>query len=108
MRVGPQRISPQVLAALSRVPQVKKQVRLVAAEIRTEARRLAPKDTGALRRGIAVDNVLDARGAVEFRVGWTPGVFYGPLVEFGTEDTLPQPHLRPAALKVKGSGGGRR
>ena len=108
MRVSPQRISPEVLAALSRVPEVKKQVRLVANEIRKEARQLAPKDTGNLRRGIAVDNVLDDRGAVEFRVGWTKRAFYGSLVELGTEDTPAQPHLRPAALKVKGSGGGRR
>ena len=108
MRVGPQRISPQVLAALSRVPEVKKQVRRVAAEIRTEARLLAPVDTGQLRRNIAVDNVLDANGSVEFRVGWTPGAVYGPTVEFGTEDTTAKPHLRPAALKVKRSGGGRR
>ena len=108
MRVGPQRISPQALAALSRLPEVKKQVRRVAAEIRTEARLLAPVDTGNLRRNIAVDNVLDATGAVVFRVGWTAGAVYGPDIEFGTEDTEAQPHLRPAALKVKRSGGGRR
>lgn len=107
MRIGSQRISPAVLAALSRTPDVKKQVRRVAAEIRTEARLLAPVDTGQLKRGIAVTNVLDANGAVEFRVGWS-GVPYGPTVEFGDEDSEAQPHLRPAALKVKRSGGGRR
>jgi HK97 gp10 family phage protein len=102
MKIG--KISPQALAALSQVPEVKKQVRAVAAEIRDEARRLAPKETGTLRRSIKVINVYDKDTKnVEYRVGWDKDVaFYGPMIEFGTEDTPPQPHLRPAADKFGG------
>lgn len=95
---------PEVLAAVTRAPSVKRQVRAVANEIRKEARRRAPKDTGDLRRGIRVDNVLDERGQVVFRVGWDKRIaFYGPLVELGTEDTPAQPHLRPAADQISRS-----
>lgn len=105
MQLGP--IDRRVIAALSRTPQIKKQLRLVANEIRKEARRLAPKDTGALKRGIGVDNVLGENGQAEFRVGWTGSAFYGGLLELGTEDTPPRPHLRPAAIKVAGTNGRR-
>jgi HK97 gp10 family phage protein len=105
VRIG--RIDPRVVAALTRVPSVKKQMRTVANEVRKDARRLAPRDTGNLRRGIAVDNVLDDKGQVEFRVGWTNRAWYGSLVELGTEDTPPRPHLRPAAIKVGGRTGRR-
>ncbi len=105
MRFG--RFRPEVIAALTQTPEVKKQLRRVAGEIRTEARKLAPVDTGNLRRNIAVENVLDPEtGQVEYRVGWTKRAFYGGLVELGTEDEPPRPHLRPAANKVKNSGGG--
>lgn len=101
-------VNRSVLAALSRTTVVKRQMRAVANEIRREARRLAPKDTGALRRGIAVDNVLDDDGQVMFRVGWDRRrAPYGGLVELGTEDTAPRPHLRPAAMKVAGTEGRR-
>ncbi len=102
------RIDPRVIVALTRSPSVKKQMRVVANEVRKEARLLAPKDTGNLRRGNTVDNVLNDAGEVVFRVGYSKKAFYGSMIELGTEDTAPQPHLRPAALKVKGSGGGRR
>lgn len=93
-------VRPEVITALTRVPEVKKQVRAVAAAIRDDARAHAPRDTGALRRSIKVDNVLDDRGRVVFRVGWDKRVaYYGPLVEGGTEDTPARPHLRPAAQK---------
>ena len=100
MRIG--QFRPEVLAAVSQAPSVKKQVRAVAAEIRKEARRLAPKDTGNLRKNIAVENVYDREtGLVEYHVGWTKLGWYGALVELGTEDTPARPHLRPAADKVK-------
>ena len=103
MRLG-RPIRKEVLAALSQVREVKKQVRAGAAQIRDEARRLAPIRTGALRRSITVVNVYDPETkTVEYRVGWDKRIaFYGPIVEFGSEDTAPQPHLRPAANKFKG------
>jgi HK97 gp10 family phage protein len=81
---------------------VKKQVRAVAAEIRKIARQKAPKETGALRRGIRVENVYDREtGMVEYHVGWDKRTaFYGALVELGTEDTPARPHLRPAADEI--------
>jgi HK97 gp10 family phage protein len=97
MRVG--RFRPEVLAAVSQAPSVKKVVRAAAVEIRKEARRRVPKNTGNLAKNIAIENAYDAAtGLVEYRVGWTKrGGFYGPLVELGTEDTPARPHLRPAA-----------
>ncbi len=103
------RFRPEVIAALTQHPAVKRQVRAVAAEIRKKARQLAPVDTGNLRRNIAVENVYDPETQqVEYRVGWTKKGFYGSLVELGTEDEPPKPHLRPAAIQVKNSGEGRR
>jgi HK97 gp10 family phage protein len=93
--------SPDAISALSRVPEVKKQVRAVAAAVRDDARQLAPVDEGDLRRGITVVNNYDReRKLVTYRVGWRTDIaFYGGLIELGTEDTAPQPHLRPAAWK---------
>lgn len=101
MRLG-RKFDRNLLAAVSQAPSVKKQVRAVAAEIRKEARRRAPKETGTLRRGIKVENVYDRETRmVEFRVGWDKrSAFYGPLVELGTEDTPARPHLRPAADQI--------
>ena len=100
MRLG--QFRPEVLAAVSQSPSVKKQVRAVAAEIRKIARQKAPKSTGALRRGIQVENVYDSKtGLVEYHVGWNKyTAWYGALVELGTEDTPARPHLRPAADEV--------
>jgi HK97 gp10 family phage protein len=97
MLVG--RVRPQVLAALTQVPDVKRQVRENANAVRREARRLAPKRTGALRRSLTVENVYDpATKRVHYRVGWDRRVaFYGPIVELGTSRAAARPHLRPAA-----------
>jgi HK97 gp10 family phage protein len=101
MRVGSKKISRSALAALTQVPEVKRQVRAGAMLIRREAQRLAPVETGALRRSITVVNYYDPlTKRVEYRVGWNPAIaFYGLIVETGSEDTAPQPHLRPAAIK---------
>jgi HK97 gp10 family phage protein len=99
-------IRPEVIAALTRVPEVKKQVRAVAIEIRTGARQRAKRQTGALRRSIKVDNVLESgTGQVVFRVGWDRRIaHYGGLVELGTHDTPAAAHLVPAALAVQRPG----
>lgn len=100
MRIG--QFRPEVLAAVSQAPSVKKQVRAVAAEVRKLARQKAPKETGDLKRGIRVENAYDREtGLVEYRVGWDKRIaFYGGLIELGTEDTPAQPHLRPAADEI--------
>ena len=100
MRVGPLR--PEVLAAVTQAPSVKKQVRAAAAEVRKLARQKAVKDTGTMRRGIQIENVYDREtGMVEYHVGWNKyTAWYGALVELGTEDTSARPHLRPAADEV--------
>jgi HK97 gp10 family phage protein len=97
------RIREEVIVALTRTTEVKAQTRKVANEIRKGARANARpfRDTGNLERNIAVTNVLDDQGRVEYRVGWTPAAWYGSMVELGTEDTPPRPHLRPAAERVK-------
>lgn len=100
MRIG--QFRPEVLAAVSQAPSVKKQVRAVANEIVKEARRRAPKKTRVLARGIRTENVYDkTTGLVEYHVGWSKKTaWYGLLVELGTDDTPPQPHLRPAADEI--------
>ncbi|MFI5833216.1 HK97 gp10 family phage protein [Micromonospora sp. NPDC051300] len=101
MEVDRRRIRPEVLAALSQVPEVQKQVRHVANAIRRDAGRLAPKRSkkGTLRRNIEVERVYDpVTRRVSYLVGWGQKAWYGWLVEAGTEDALPRPHLVPAAI----------
>ncbi|GAB7039700.1 MULTISPECIES: HK97-gp10 family putative phage morphogenesis protein [Catenuloplanes] len=100
MRTDNKPIRPEVLAAFSQVPEVAKAVRQVANAIRRDARQLAPKDTGNLRRNIQVERVYDPEeGLVFFLVGWGGRAWYGLLVETGTENEPPRPHLVPAAIK---------
>ncbi|MFI5839459.1 HK97-gp10 family putative phage morphogenesis protein [Catenuloplanes sp. NPDC051500] len=100
MRTDNKPIRPEVLAAFSQVPEVAKAVRQVANAIRRDARRLAKKRTGNLRRNIAVERIYDREnGFVFFIVGWSPRAWYGWMVEAGTENEPPQPHLVPAAVK---------
>lgn len=94
------RIRPEVLSAFSQVPEVAKAVRQTANAIRRDARRLAPKESGRLRKGISVERVYDReQRIVYFLVGWSRKAFYGLMVEEGTEDTPPRPHLVPAAIR---------
>lgn len=99
MDVDNRPVRPEVLAALTQLPEITKQVREVANAIRRDARLLAPKRTGTLRRSIAVERVYDpVTRRVSYIVGWSGRGFYGWLVESGTEDTPPRPHLVPAAV----------
>jgi len=102
MRVG--RIRKDAVADAVQAQAVQQQLRAVASEVRDDARRLAPVRTGALRRSITVAQVNDpSTGQAEYRVGWDRTIApYGPMIELGTEDTAPQPHLRPAASRVRG------
>ncbi len=92
------RIRPEVLAAVTQVPEVRRATRRVAAQIRNEARALAPRRTGALRKSITVKSAYDKRSrTASYRV--VVGEFYGRFVELGTEHQPPRPFLRPAADK---------
>lgn len=94
MRSGPVRAN--VVAALTQLPVVKRQVRLVAIAVRTGARDRARVRTGAMKRSLKIDTVLES-GRVVHRVGWDKEIaFYGPIVE------TKFPHLLPAAEAVKG------
>jgi HK97 gp10 family phage protein len=101
MRVGP--ISQRAVADLAKARAVTNQEETVARQVLETARDLAPFLTGRLRRSLTVVEVRNSRGQTEYRIGWDLDIAeYGPAVEFGTEDTPAQPHLRPAAIKVKG------
>ncbi|WP_328382921.1 HK97 gp10 family phage protein [Micromonospora zamorensis] len=100
MKSDGRRLRPQVLAALSQVPEVTRQVREVANAIRRDAQQLAVKNTGALARNIQVERVYDPEArTVAYLVGWGPRAWYGWLVEAGADGTPPRPHLVPAAVK---------
>lgn len=90
------RVRPEALAALTQVPEVAAQTREVANAIRRDARRLAPRRTGELRRSIRVRRVYDRESRrVSYRV--VVGAFYGRFVELGTPHAPARPFLRPAA-----------
>lgn len=100
MDVDNKPIRPAVLAALSQLPEVTKQVRETARDIRRDARALAPRRTGTLARNITIERVYDKSArTVSYIVGWAPKAWYGWIVEAGTEHSTARPHLRPAAIK---------
>lgn len=80
--------------------EIQSELRKLAKDIQRDARRLAPKRTGNLRRGIKVEEITDLDTGLEgFAVGWDDKAFYGEMVENGTEKNGPRPHLVPAAIK---------
>lgn len=101
---------PRALREIANSPEVQAVARQLAKDIQRDARRLAPKRSGNLRRNIKVEEITDLETGIEgFAVGWDDRGWYGPMVENGTEDTQPRPHLIPAAIKngVTGAGGDR-
>ena len=110
MKLDKKGSTPRELRELANSPDVQDVARDLAKAIQRDARRLAPKESGRLRRGIAVEEITDLTTGIEgFAVGWNDGAFYGQLVEEGTEDNAPRPHLVPAAIKngARGYGGDR-
>jgi HK97 gp10 family phage protein len=100
VNVENRRSDPRALRELANSPQAQEEARKQAIDIRNDARRLAPKRTGRLRRGIVIEEVTDLKTGVEgYVIGWNDKAFYGWMVEAGTEHSKPQPHLVPAALK---------
>lgn len=96
-------IRAEVLAALSQTPEIAEQLKAVAQAIADDAKKLAPKKSGNLSRNIGVERDYNSTtGSVQYLVGWTKRAFYGPLVELGSSEEPPRPHLVPAANKNGG------
>ncbi|MEV1321955.1 HK97-gp10 family putative phage morphogenesis protein [Micromonospora arborensis] len=108
MDVDSRGIPQAELVALSQHPEVIKAMRQQASAIARDARQLAPVDSGQLKgKGIGIELIEDdATGLMHYGVGWTRAGWYGWLVEAGTEDTTPRPHLVPAAIKHGAGGAG--
>ncbi len=95
-----QPIDLRALRDLANSPEVQRETKKLATQIRNDARRLAPRETGNLSRNIVVEEITDLDTGIEgYAVGWNDRAWYGQMVEDGTEDTPPQPHLTPAAIK---------
>ena len=67
-----------------------------ATVITEEARRLAPRDTGALAEGITAQPGRIQQGRAQINIGIGKAEWYGELVELGTEKMAAHPFLRPA------------
>lgn len=100
MRVDNRPSDPRALRDIANSPEVQAVARDLAEAIKKDARRLAPKRSGNLRRHIVVEEITDLDTGIEgFAVGWDDKGFYGWLVENGTERSAARPHLIPAAIK---------
>jgi HK97 gp10 family phage protein len=94
VRIG--QIRPDVVKALAQTAAVRSQGRRVAAAIRDEARRRAPKRTGALRKSIKVTAHRGSdTGGIPYHT--VDAIWYAGFVEFGTINAAAKPFLRPAA-----------
>lgn len=108
MKVSHEPTDPRALHDIANSDEVQRELLKLARDIQRDARRLAPKNTGRLRRGIAVEEITDLATGIEgYAVGWNNRAFYGMLVEFGTEHEPPRPHLIPAAIKHGAQAGDR-
>jgi HK97 gp10 family phage protein len=100
VKLAPGRSNPRALRELANSAGPQAVARELAEAVKKDARRLAPKRTGNLRRHIVVEEITDLETGIEgFAVGWDDKGWYGMLVELGTEDTAARPHLVPAAIK---------
>lgn len=92
--------SREALRELANSEQVQSVCHDVAKQIQKDARRLAPRRTGNLRRHIVIEEITDLDTGIEgYAVGWGDKGWYGWLVETGGEESSPQPHLVPAAIR---------
>lgn len=64
--------------------------------IADEAKRLAPRDTGALADGITAKVHRAQHGRAQVNIGIGKREWYGQLIELGTEKMPARPFLRPA------------
>lgn len=105
MKVSPEPSDPRALHDIANSDEVQAELLKLARAIQRDARRLAPKNTGRLRRGIIVEEITDLATGIEgYAVGWNDNAFYGWMVENGTEHSAARPHLTPAAIKNGATG----
>lgn len=72
-------------------------LRNAAKPVRQKARAIVPRDSGNLRRAIAVNAKVDRDGEGYADVGYRRDkAFYGGFVELGTSQQPARPYLRPA------------
>ena len=91
---------PEALRELANSQQAQDAAYETARDIQRDARRLAPKRSRNLSRHIEIEEYTDLDTGIDgYAVGWGDKGWYGWMVENGTEDTPPQPHLVPAAVK---------
>lgn len=86
-------------------------IRAEASNVQKIAKKLAPKDTGNLKKSIKVKKRRTKnKNSIYFTVGLSFGKsskndgWYGRLVEFGTSKTKAQPFFRPAFDGLKTTG----
>ena len=98
LKVLPERVQKNILTA---------GVRAVASDFAKSAKRLAPVDSGDLKKSIKVKKRRSKnRSYVRFTVGVDKTkfhVFYGHMIEFGTANIPAQPFMRPAFEQNKHS-----
>src|SRR4051794_25378099 len=99
MKVQPGRSDPRELRNIANSPEVQDVAHEQAKDIQRDARRLAPRRTGNLRRHIEVEKIVTDQALEGWAIGWGDRAFYGPFVEDGGERRAPRPHLVPAAIK---------
>lgn len=100
MRLDNRPSDPRALREIANSPEVQAVARELAEAVKKDARRLAPKRSGNLRRHIVVEEITDLETGIEgLAVGWDDKGWYGMLVELGTEHSTARPHLVPAAIK---------
>lgn len=109
MKVDNRPSDPRALRDIANMPGPQAEALALARAIQKDARRLAPKRDGNLRRNIKVEETTDLNTGIEgYAVGWDDKAFYGPFVESGTTRSRPFPHLIPAAIKHGAVDGGDR
>ena len=84
---------------------VKKGLRSAAKKLQQDIRSLAPSETGKYRNSIEIDEsgLADKNPSIAIGSDMTvDGYSLAELLEFGTRETAPQPHFRPAFQKNKG------
>lgn len=89
-------------------PKVSLLMSRVASDAALNARRLAPKDTGALRNSIKSENRPDGMYVVVgAKVARGSGAWYWKFVEYGTSQHPPRPFFRPGVQAALTKRGGR-
>ncbi len=107
VKVGHEPTDPRSLLEIANADETQEECFALAKDIQRDARGLAPKQTGNLRRHIEIEEITDLDTGIEgYAVGWGDKAWYGQMVEDGTEHTDPKPHLAPAAIKNGATAGG--